>query len=108
MCYNVVNNYKEVLSWLIRFLKIAFPVALAPMSAPLALSLRAIPSMLLTLTLASTAVLVLVLALLVLPRLNNFRRFERPSLPGGLLFCPEKAGEESGVNAKNIKINVYR
>lgn len=33
MCYNEINKNKEVISWLIRFLKIAFPAALALMSA---------------------------------------------------------------------------
>ncbi len=88
---------RRILLWLTRFLMSASLAALALRAALLALFLRLTASMLLTLTLASTAVLVLVLALLVLPRLNNFRRFERPSVPGGLLFCPEKAGEESGV-----------
>jgi len=56
MCYNETIKYKEVKSWLIRFLTIAFPAALALMSALYPLSLKVTASTLSTVTLASSAV----------------------------------------------------
>jgi len=63
MCYNEINKYKEVTSWLIRFLTIAFPAALALMSALYPLSPRVTASTLSTATLASSAALARMFAL---------------------------------------------
>ena len=90
-CGTMIKN-GGVSKWLTKFLTAAFPAAAVPVSAPLALSLRATASMRSTPALALTAAAALVSALLALSlRSNEFLKIKAGRYAGldflWVVFC---------------------